>query len=79
MDYSTRSMSTISLWESGDRDLSTAQQKKIAGIYGIPPEILYDPPETDEDRLERWVQDYVKRRGRGGDEPPEEERRRKTA
>jgi len=64
MQYSSGSASTFSLWEDGKRDPSDVQLRRIAAVYGVPVEIFSEPDETDEERLERRIQELRAERAR---------------
>lgn len=59
LEYSLRSQTTIKLWEDGKRDPSDIQLTKLAGIYGVPVDVFYDPDETDDERLDRRVRESL--------------------
>lgn len=51
---SANSASTISAWEEGSRQPSLRQLAQLAVLYDVPFSLFTEPPETDEERLERY-------------------------
>lgn len=62
--YSQRSQTTIKMWEDGKRDPSDVQLRQVAKVLGIPIEVLTDPDETDEERLDEKIRMIIARRAR---------------
>lgn len=70
--------STVSLWETGARDVKLVQLERLAEAYGVPISLFTEPAETDDERLDRVMRDASEKerrdweagRGReGGDAP----------
>jgi transcriptional regulator with XRE-family HTH domain len=56
LGLSERSGTTVLAWEQGRRDPRATVLHRLARLYGVPPELLIDPPPTDEERLDEIVQ-----------------------
>lgn len=48
---------TVSLWEKGKRPVPSGKFPTIARVLELPARYLVNPPETDEERLDRVVRD----------------------
>ncbi len=52
LGMSERSGTTVLAWEQGRRDPRASVLRQLAELYGVPPSLFIDPPETDQERLE---------------------------
>lgn len=86
LGLSRKSASTVGDWERYVSDPSLRQLEMLAVLYGVPLAMFTDPPETDEERLDRVVadasalerEDWAAGEGRdpgAGDGPVDEPRR----
>jgi transcriptional regulator with XRE-family HTH domain len=64
MDYSTKSASTFSRFESGERDPSDVMLRRLAAVLGVPVEVFNDPDETAEERLAAKIRRVMLERDR---------------
>lgn len=55
LGLSRKSASTVGDWERYVSDPSLRQLEMLAVLYGVPLAMFTDPPETDEERLDRIV------------------------
>lgn len=55
LGLSEKSGSTIGDWERGVSQPSLRQLAQLAAIYGVPLELLVNPPMTDDERLDEIV------------------------
>lgn len=66
MDYSVKSASTFSRFESGERDPSDVMLRRLATVLGVPVEVFNDPDETAEERLVARIRQVMADRARRG-------------
>lgn len=57
LGYSGKSISTISRWETGDRQVPSDKLALLAHHLSLPESWLVNPPETDDERLDRAVRE----------------------
>lgn len=57
LDYSEKSISTLSRWEEGVRPVPSDKLALLAHHLALPESWLVNPPETDEERLDRAVRE----------------------
>lgn len=48
---SPASSSTVSKWESGEREISVTTLRRLARFYAVPVDLFMNPPKTDDERL----------------------------
>jgi transcriptional regulator with XRE-family HTH domain len=53
LGLSGRSKSTLSAWEAGTREPKLSYVAKMAGLYGVPVELLTSPPPTAYEVIDR--------------------------
>lgn len=57
LGYSDKSISTISRWEDGERQVPSDKIEPLSRLLSLPPRFLVSPPETDDERLDQAVRD----------------------
>lgn len=57
LGYSDKSISTVSRWEDGGRQVPSDKIEPLSRLLSLPPRFLVRPPLTDDERLDRAVHD----------------------
>lgn len=72
LGYSGKSLSTVSLWESGLRPVPSDKIGPLSRLVKLPPDWIVNPPLTDEERLSAAVlaAEELEREDAEPEEPP---------
>ena len=57
LGYSDKSISTVSRWEDGLRQVPSDKIEPLSRLLSLPAKFLVSPPETDDERLDQAVRD----------------------
>lgn len=57
LGYSDKSISTISRWEDGERQVPSDKIEPLSRLLALPPQFLVSPPLTDDERLDQAVRE----------------------